>query len=420
MGLAAVRLPRLPHAPAARPAAARGPAAGGDLLQPAGLGPQGRLSDAPAARASSALVTAGSDSRPGAATLSPHRKTPSPRSIAGRSRQLVPGRSSAPERPSSSCRRRNATRSRQSRQLASSSASRRRSPSSADSPGRSGICACTSACPVGRERRGRARCSVSIQPASSRSHTTNGSPRRVRSPRSSATVRPLGQRERLVAEQRARVAQLGRDDRRPRAGSSLTREPRLDPHAALARAAAPARRSARSSRRARSAPSAAGRGTPGGSASHTKPAASSPGIVVEGEHAGRARQQLGGARRRALGRPTRGSRRRRAPRACATGAAARAERRAAACAARLPPTRKRIAAERRPRDRRQQLALAQEAPQRAVRVEHVRAEVRDERRRRCCARARRAARAPPAAARSRRPPRRRCLRRVRRCRPRRR
>ena len=37
VGLAPVRLPRLPGAAAARPAAARGPAAGGDLLQPAGL-----------------------------------------------------------------------------------------------------------------------------------------------------------------------------------------------------------------------------------------------------------------------------------------------------------------------------------------------------------------------------------------------
>jgi ubiquinone/menaquinone biosynthesis C-methylase UbiE len=39
VGLAPVRLPRLPHAPAAGPAPARGPAACGDLLQPAGLGP---------------------------------------------------------------------------------------------------------------------------------------------------------------------------------------------------------------------------------------------------------------------------------------------------------------------------------------------------------------------------------------------
>ena len=50
--------------------------------------------------ASIALAQETSASSPGAATMSPARNTPSPRSIAGRSRQVAPGRSSAPERAS--------------------------------------------------------------------------------------------------------------------------------------------------------------------------------------------------------------------------------------------------------------------------------------------------------------------------------
>src|SRR5947209_7408614 len=50
--------------------------------------------------ASIALAHAISDRQPGAATMSPARKTPSPRSTEGRSRQVLPGRSSAPVRPS--------------------------------------------------------------------------------------------------------------------------------------------------------------------------------------------------------------------------------------------------------------------------------------------------------------------------------
>ena len=53
-----------------------------------------------------ALAHETSASRPGAATMSPARNTPSPRSTAGRSRQVVPGMSSAPERASITCRRR--------------------------------------------------------------------------------------------------------------------------------------------------------------------------------------------------------------------------------------------------------------------------------------------------------------------------
>ena len=63
-----------------------------------------RLSASPLA--STALAHETSPSSPGAATMSPARYTPSPRSTAGRSRQLVPGMSSAPERASSTWRRR--------------------------------------------------------------------------------------------------------------------------------------------------------------------------------------------------------------------------------------------------------------------------------------------------------------------------
>src|SRR6185437_15258655 len=41
--------------------------------------------------ASTALAHATSERQPGAATMSPARNTPSPRSIGGRSRQVVPG-----------------------------------------------------------------------------------------------------------------------------------------------------------------------------------------------------------------------------------------------------------------------------------------------------------------------------------------
>jgi hypothetical protein len=51
------------------------------------------------------LAQAISDRQPGAATMSPARNTPSPRSMAGRSRHVCPGRSSAPLRPLSTCRR---------------------------------------------------------------------------------------------------------------------------------------------------------------------------------------------------------------------------------------------------------------------------------------------------------------------------
>jgi hypothetical protein len=54
-----------------------------------------------------------SDRHPGAATMSPARNTPFPRLIAGRSRQVLPGGSSAAVRPFMTCRRRQVSRSRQ-------------------------------------------------------------------------------------------------------------------------------------------------------------------------------------------------------------------------------------------------------------------------------------------------------------------
>ena len=63
---------------------------------------------------------------PGAATQSPARNTPSPRSSAGRSRHVVPGRSSAPVRPSITIRRCQTVRFARSGNARSSSASRRR------------------------------------------------------------------------------------------------------------------------------------------------------------------------------------------------------------------------------------------------------------------------------------------------------
>ncbi|OLT30444.1 hypothetical protein BJF79_38975 [Actinomadura sp. CNU-125] len=80
---------------------------------------------APAA-ARTALLMEISPRMPGAATMSPARKTPSPRSIAGRSRHVRPGRSSAPVRPRAVAVRDQVVRSRWPGRAASASASSRR------------------------------------------------------------------------------------------------------------------------------------------------------------------------------------------------------------------------------------------------------------------------------------------------------
>lgn len=86
---------------------------------------------------------------PGAATISPARKTSSPRSIAGRSRQVRPGRSRAPVRPFAVPVRENVVLlSRQGMTRSANSASRCWA-CPGDSPARTGICNWNSDCPAG-------------------------------------------------------------------------------------------------------------------------------------------------------------------------------------------------------------------------------------------------------------------------------
>ena len=87
---------------------------------------------------------------PGAATMSPARNTPSPRSTAGRSRQVLPGMSSAPERASITWRRRQVSRSRQSSERdVEQPLQPQRPPARRSRRGRIGICAWISSSPAG-------------------------------------------------------------------------------------------------------------------------------------------------------------------------------------------------------------------------------------------------------------------------------
>ena len=95
-------------------------------------------------------------SPPGGRARRPCRRTATrhrPDRSRGRSRQVVPGRSTAPLSPSTPARRRHTSRSRQNGKPASSNASARTTAASRSSPGRIPIWACTQAVPGGRQRR---------------------------------------------------------------------------------------------------------------------------------------------------------------------------------------------------------------------------------------------------------------------------
>ena len=102
--------------------------------------------------ASIALAQETSASMPGAATMSPARNTPSPRSTAGRSRQLVPGMSSAPDARVHHLAPAPRLAPAPVLEAASSRRSRRIAACSALSPGRIGICAWISSSPAGAMR----------------------------------------------------------------------------------------------------------------------------------------------------------------------------------------------------------------------------------------------------------------------------
>ncbi len=151
--------------------------------------PRTRTASSPASRP---LVKETSLRRPGAATWSPARKTPSPRMTEGRSRQVVPGRSTAPVRPSASASVRQVVRSRQPGKPRSRSSPARAVPSAFRPSGPTGNWPWRSCSPAGASP-GSWAVNRSSQPGASRSETTNASPRRVRSARSTRTVRPLSQ-----------------------------------------------------------------------------------------------------------------------------------------------------------------------------------------------------------------------------------
>ena len=206
--------------------------------------------------------------QPGAATMSPPRKTPSPRSIAGRSRQVVPGRSSAPLRPSITCRRRQVSRSRQSAQGERRAAARgARRPASAVLAGPDRHLRLDQLLAVRRQRGiGRAE---ALDPARlSRSETTQGSPRRC----SSAEVEADGVAAGPAAAGRRRAAagvRTARGRRSPAAsGERVDALAGHDRHAERARAAL--------ERLDQHAPAADARSAPVGGGAEQEPARCAP------------------------------------------------------------------------------------------------------------------------------------------------